>query len=435
MSYPVQLDTHSVACSNFLGFGAEWDSNNYPAAGVTAEDFALIRKRVQWMRLPVARIMMQTKWCYRGPGRYEWDNPAMQALYRHLDVCQELGTTVFLTDWGCEPDWLRIPGIADVADPQYAEAIGGYLDHLLDTLGYSCIRHFILVNEPNLEVRDWPRWRKGVENVWAVMQRRGLDKRLTFTGSDESTNENWHDRAVDELQHVLGAYDMHLYAEDVVVRNGNLYPFFRTLWDYARKNDPRAKDKPCIVGEAGMWDGARPPANNDNIDKVWYGVFMADYAAQAANAGSAAVSAWMLDDNSHQDFTWGLWTDKAAGMKLRPWFQVWGLLCRSFPPGSTIYQVPQPSRSLRLLAAHLPGGGWCFCIVNRAEEPATLTIRVPAAGTVSLQRYVYAEGSLAADDDGFPLPLDATVYDLGKGVSITVPPGAVIFLTSLQDRP
>lgn len=431
MSYTLQLDTQSVACPNFLGFGAEWDSNNYPNAGVTADDFALIRKRVQWMRLPVARIMMQTKWCYLGPGKYEWDNTAMQALYRHLDTCQELGTTVFLTDWGCEPEWLRVPGIADVADPQYAEAIGGYLDYLLNTKGYSCIRHFIFGNEPNLEVRDWLRWKKGVENVWGVFQQRGLDKKLIFTGPDESTNESWQDRAVDELQGILGAYDIHLYAEDRVVRNGDLYPFFHTAWDYARQNDPRAKDKPCIVGEAGMWDGSRPPSDNDNIDKVWYGVFMADYAAQAANAGSAAVSAWMLDDNSHQDFTWGLWTNKAGGMKLRPWFQVWGLLCRSFPAGSVIYRVPQPSRSLRVLAARLPDGGWSLCAVNRADESATLTLSVPAAGAASLRRYVYAEDSLAADGDGFPLPLDTAEYDLGKGTSITVPPSAVVLLTSV----
>jgi hypothetical protein len=431
MSYALQLDPQSIACANFIGFGAEWDSNNYPNAGVDDEDFALIRKRVQWMRLPVARIMMQTKWCYLGPGKYEWDNIAMQALYRHLDTCQALGTTVLLTDWGCEPDWLRVPGIADVTDQKYAEAIGAYLDYLLNTKKYSCIRHFIFGNEPNLEVRDWLRWKNGLENVRAVLQRRGLDKRLILTGPDESTNENWQDRAVKELQDILGAYDVHLYAQDADVRNGNLYPFFRSLWDFARANDPRAKDKPFIVGEAGPADGSHPPSSNDNIDTVWYGVFMADYAAQATNAGSAAVSAWMLDDNSHQDFILGMWASKANGMRLRPWFQIWGLLCRSYPPGSVIYQVSQPARSLRVLAACLPDGGWSFCAVNRAEEVATLALSVPGAGVTSRRRYLYAEDALAADADGFPVPLDTSDYDLGKGVSITVPANGVALLTSV----
>ncbi len=430
MTYSTQIDTQSVASSNFMGFGVEWDSDNYPAAGLTDSDYALMRKRVHWMHLPVARVMMQTKWCYRGPGQYEWDNPSMQALYHVLDVCQELGTTVLLTDWGCEPSWLRIPGIANVADLKYAEAIGTYLDYLLNTRGYSCIRYFILVNEPNLEVRDWLRWKKGVENVWAVMQRRGLDKHLTFTGPDESTDENWQDRAVEELQHILGAYDVHLYALDIDVRNGNLYPFFRTLWDGARQNDPHAKGKPLIVGEAGMWDGSHPPATNDNIDKVWYGTFMADYATQAANAGSTAVSAWMLNDDAHQGFKCSLWTSKATGMKLRPWFQPWGLLCRSFPPGSTIYRVPQPSRSVRLLAARLPHGGWSFCGVNRADEAAALTITVPNTGAVSLRRYLYAEGQLAADSDGFPVPVDTSQYDLSRGAAIGIPPAGVTVLTS-----
>jgi hypothetical protein len=427
----MQIDPQAIACPKFIGFGAEWDSNNYPNAGVTAEDFALIQKRVRWMRLPVARIMMQTKWCYKGPGQYDWDNTAMQALYRHLDTCQELGTTVLLTDWGCEPEWLRVPGIADVADPKYAEAIGTYLDYLLNMKKYTCIRHFIFGNEPNLEVRDWPRWKKGLENVWSVVQRRGLDRRIVFTGPDESTNENWQDRAVDELQNILGAYDVHLYAEDRVVRNGSLYPFFRTLWDDARKNDPGAKDKPFIVGEAGTSDGSHPPSRNDNIDTVWYGVFMADYAAQAANAGSSAVSAWMLDDNSHQDFVLGMWSNKASGMKLRPWFYIWGLLCRAFPAGSVIYQTPQVSRLVRVLAGGLPGGGWSVCAVNRADEVATLTLSIPAAGVTNMRRYLYAEGVLAMDADGFPVPLDVSKYDLEKGISITLPPNAVVLLTSV----
>ena len=431
MTYAIQIDPQAIACPRFIGFGAEWDSNNYPNAGVTAEDFTLIQKRVRWMRLPVARIMMQTKWCYRGPGQYEWDNTAMQALYRHLDTCQELGTTVLLTDWGCEPDWLRIPGIADVAGPQVC---GGHR-HIPGLPAEHKKVHLHpplhLGNEPNLEVRDWPRWKKGLENVWAIMQRRGLDRQIIFTGPDESTNENWQDRAVDELQNILGAYDVHLYAEDRVVRNGSLYPFFRTLWDDARRNDPGAQDKPFIVGEAGTSDGSHPPSRNDNIDTVWYGVFMADYAAQAANAGSSAVSAWMLDDNSHQDFVLGMWSNKASGMKLRPWFYVWALLCRAFPAGSVIYQTPQASRLVRVLAGSLPGGGCSVCAVNRADEAATLTLSIPGAGVTKMRRYLYAEGALAVDADGFPVPLDTSDADLAQGISITLPPNAVVLLTSV----
>ena len=72
---------------------------------------------------------------------------------------------------------------------------------------------------------------------------------------------------------------------------------------------------------------------------------MADYAAQAANAGSATVSAWMLDDNSHQDFTWGLWSDKAHGHATAP--VVPGLepaVPLSSRRAALIFRVPQPAR-------------------------------------------------------------------------------------------
>ena len=59
----VQLDPTAVICQKFLGFGVEWDSNGYNGSGINDSDFAVICKRVEWMRLPVARIMMQSKWC------------------------------------------------------------------------------------------------------------------------------------------------------------------------------------------------------------------------------------------------------------------------------------------------------------------------------------------------------------------------------------
>jgi len=148
----IEVDPRGVICRKFMGFGVEWDSANYDAAGVTDADFAVIRSRVEWMRLPIARIMMQSKWCYKGNGRFDWDDPQMKALCRHLDVCQKLGTTVVLTDWGIERDWLEIPNVAKVEDPKYAEIIATYMDYLLNTRNYTCIKYFIMVNEPNLYV-------------------------------------------------------------------------------------------------------------------------------------------------------------------------------------------------------------------------------------------------------------------------------------------
>jgi len=314
----MRFDISPIEGSDFLGFGAEWDSRHYRAAGITDEDFALIRRRIEWMRLPVARIMMQVRWCRREDGSFDFDTPMMQDLYRHLDVCEALGTTVLLCDWGLMPEWLRVPGIADVADPLYAESIGAYLDHLIHTREYRCLRYFIMVNEPNWEVKDFALWRRGLEQVAAELKRRGLDRQIQIAGTDEAhaQDDDWHFQAVDQVGGVLGAYDVHHYASDSKVRPGELETYFRRLWDYAHAHDLRGAQKPCIVGEAGMGDDAQYPHSSPHINAFEYGLFMADYAVQAANAGSAgsagsaAVLAWMLDDNSHQDFHWGLWSSK-----------------------------------------------------------------------------------------------------------------------------
>ena len=50
----IQIKTAQVAGPAFIGFGVEWDSRHYRAAGITDADFAVIRHRVEWMRLSVS---------------------------------------------------------------------------------------------------------------------------------------------------------------------------------------------------------------------------------------------------------------------------------------------------------------------------------------------------------------------------------------------
>ena len=434
----VTLDPAGVICRKFLGFGVEWDSNGYRAAGITDPDFRILQRRVEWMRLPVVRIMMQAKWCYKGKGRYDWDDPQMQALYRHLDVCQKLGTTVLLTDWGIEPPWLTPPDVSKVEDPLYAGIIATYMDHLLNAKGYSCIRYFILVNEPNYEVKDWARWKAGVQHVAAAFRQQKLDGKIALMGADNSNADDWHTNAVDQLQQTLGAYDIHCYAQEDVVRAGALYDFFKKNWAYALANDPRARDKPFVVGECGFWTQGSDSATNPLHLDPRYGILMADYAVQAANAGSWAVLAWMLDDNSHANFTWGMCSNKAGGLKPKPWFYPWSLLARYFPSGASIVQTSLASRDVRVLAAYVddqraPGKrSWSFCIVNRADAPRTVRLQMRGGPLLHLQRYVYSASSCAADTEGFPRAMDTLTCNFDTGAEILCGAGSVVLLSSMD---
>ncbi len=431
-----------MAVERFLGFGAEWDPNFWAEhnlqLGVTEADWAVVVRRIRWMKLPLVRSMVQARWYTKGDGRFDWDTPAMKSLYRHLDVCQAEGIRVFLTDWGVAT-WCKVPGFSGNDDPKYAEAIGACLDYLTREKHYTCIKHFILVNEPNYEGGGWDRWKKGVENVAKVLADRKLP--VTFVGTDAAHDDAWHRKGVDELAKCFGMWEIHRYAPVAEVLKGDLEAYFRKQWDYALTNDLAAHDKPFMVGEAGMRDGMVSSHTNTNIQTFDYAVFMADYAVQAARSGAAAVSAWMLDDSSHKGFNWGMWKTKAEGMALKPWFYTWALLARFVRPGSTIFRVPQPSDRLRILAArlHLREGqtppDWTFVLVNRGRAEASIALKVPGAGQATLRRYLYSRASAKADPDGFPLPVGETKANLAAGLPVACPPDAILLLTTLPTAP
>ncbi|RKX39668.1 MAG: hypothetical protein DRP64_13945, partial [Verrucomicrobia bacterium] len=435
MVIPLKLDKSKITIENFLGFGAEWDSYSYDKNNVDEKDFSIIEERIEWMRIPLLRVMMLARWCYLGNGEYDWDTPDMKGLYRHLDLCQKLGITVFLTEWGCNGDWLEVPDVENIGDKKYAEIIGTYLGYLINTKNYTCIKSFILVNEPNLGRYEWEPWKAGVENLSAELEKRGLDKKVVFAGSDQSNGDDWHEMAVDQLQDYFGIYDNHKYANDEMVRPGRLYDYFKNLNDYALEHDNKAKNKPFIVGEAGLNNFAKHPFGNEKIDTVYYGVFMADYAVQAVNAGSSAVFNWMLDDNSHAGFYWGLWKDKKNGLKLRPYFYVWSLLTRYFPPESTVYDVGKVSDDVRILAVGIPKKNgekdWSFCFVNRGEQPVKIELQVPGAGLRKFRQYLYSEESAKADNNGFPMPSVESELNLSEGMEIICAGESVGVFTTL----
>src|SRR5947209_1045362 len=124
------------------------------------------------------------------------------------------------------------------------------------------------------------------------------------------------------------------------------------------------------------------------------------YGIQAARAGSHAILAWMLDDNSFTPSDWGMWSNHRAGMVLRPWFYTWSLFTRYVPPGSTVYRPPQPSRDLRILASRSPLGEWTFYVVNRGDSAAHLLVRAQDSVAREFRIYEYSRVSSVGDADG-----------------------------------
>jgi hypothetical protein len=309
------------------------------------------------------------------------------------------------------------------------------MHHLLRDKSYSCIKYFIFGNEPNKEVGDWDRWKAGVLNVAAAFRKSGIDRDVAILGSDHSGGNEWHVRAVDELQEELGGYDVHRYADEGSVRSGNLHLWFKGDWDYALARDPLAAKKPMVVGEAGAWvENSGTGMNPLHLD-LSYGIFMADYAVQAANAGSSTVLAWMLDDNSHPGFTWGMWKNHSNGLELKPWFYPWALLMRKFRPGSVIVETSAGSPDLRVLAARQASGGtadridWSFCLVNLADRPMTVSLQIEGFGAGNFERFLFSKAHAPTDAHGFPIPSGETATNSSGHLTVLCEPQSVTVLS------
>lgn len=429
--------TNTPLCENFMGFGVEWDSNGYLPNNITDDDFELIKKRVQWMKFPVVRVMMLSKWCYKGNGIFDWNSKEMQILYRNLDLCEELGITVFLTDWGCEASWLTIPEIRQTDDPKYANIIGEYMTYLKEVKKYDCIQYFIFGNEPNLEVKNWKRWKAGFLNVHEEFKKRKLDDKIILTGSDQSDGDDWHRLAVDQLQDKIGAYDFHYYHKLDVEPLVDMYSYFRNLWDYVPANDPSSKNKPLIIAEAGIikvHEGYTAAHNSLSGDSD-YGIRIAEYAINGINAGSWSVFAWMLDDNSHYNFNNGMWKNKASDFELKPWFYSWSLLSRYFRPEQQILKtsIDPHQNGIKCLAAYdKKKKAWTICVVNPTNESQSIRLKAQKGGKVQLKKYIDTQMNSKKDSDGFPEPVEIGKYNLKKGIDITCEAKSMVLFTSLE---
>ena len=95
----VRIDFTEPVTAEFLGIGVQWAS--YPWFEVSPADWEKVTRRVEFLRLPLARVMLDAFWYWRGfdaNGQpvFDWDTPYMRKLHQLLDFCERNGTTVML---------------------------------------------------------------------------------------------------------------------------------------------------------------------------------------------------------------------------------------------------------------------------------------------------------------------------------------------------
>ena len=461
----VTVDTASTVVKSFFGLGIQCDPYEYRPS---AEAWALTRRRLDFARPAFFRVMTGGKsYCSgfdtAGKPRYVWSEgeaavrARLGSLLDILDYAQSNHIDVLLGEWSW-PGWLgktKAEAVTRAKDPRWAALAANFVQWLRTERGYTVVRYFNLMNEPNGswmwpdKKPDYAAWSAGIRNLRRELDERGLGA-VAIVGPDNSWGWDWAERASQGLPGEIGAWEMHWYAKDAEVLGGEIQRRLSATRAIILANDPQAGRKRFFLAESGLLDGKCNGDQQPRVKTFPYGVLMADYAAQVTGAGWMGLCAWDLDDAMHKATptrpvvpgpltlkVWGFWNTQGTAMgqpeeeNIRPWFYPWSLMARLFPRDTRMVAVrAEGTANLRVMAG-AAGDGINVMVVNEAAARRSVRVVVPGAGRRTMRMYRYFEADRPADQDGFAVPAATlTGADLESGVDVVMPGRGCVFLDS-----
>lgn len=464
--------TDEVINSSYIGNGAEWDPYDEALSwghDVSADDWQKLFARVDVMGMGYVRCMINSPYLYWDGDKGVYDKERnIDKLKMILRYCQDNDITVVYGEFN--------PPSPSMRDSQeWVEMSVNYLDWLVNGLGFDCIRHFVIFNEPD---GDWATT-DGDLDLWLSMARRfdaemarypGLKDKVSLAAPDVVvhwvhpetglTARDWIVRTSREINDIVGIYDVHAYPGQTEVRDGSYAEKLAALRDVVPEG------RPIILGEAGFKyenpedslllrenlnrADAHPYAGGADSNMMvydhFYGLDMAALAMDVMNCGYSGMAVWMLDDAGHsvgdtgrpdKIKVWGFWNilgEEVFGCpreeEVRPWYWAWSLMCRYFPKGCDILHVDSGSTDgMRMCAAEYMGRH-TVAVVNWADASRRLNLRmsVPFENAAT---YVYEEGTLKYGADGAPQPSETGFT--GSRTGIEVPPRSLVVITDVQN--
>ncbi len=466
----VVIHLQETVTSQITGLGVQWDPYDYPPS---QRSWRTILQRVDYMHPSFLRVMVL--------GRSQWQTqpPLSSALrrvlvqhgivenvdQRILSWAQRHDSKVILGTWWCSPlaDANKYNNSYAIHD--WAKAVAAQVAYLRKQRGFTCIRYYNFVNEPQWAQGLGPRWAMVANALHIAFHRAGLAGAVRIIGPDtygdppNSNSYNWP-LLVFVAQHAhraVGAYDIHWYARNNEVCNGTIQTTLVREKKMVEALDPAAGHKPFLMGESGLIQGRCNGDQQPRVKTFTYGVMMADYAVQVFRAGWSGISAWDLDDAMHvvngKRIThppgkltlkiWGFWNSQGAAMgdpkdfNIRPWFYTWSLMSRMFHAGTRIVFSHEPvqMKRFRMLAGtrivhnHLIIS---VMLVNDAKKTRKLVVRIPSdKNTSTFTEYRYFRHDRPVNAYGLPIAAKR-LYDVNPahGMTIDMPGSGVIFLTN-----
>ena len=179
----ITIHTDELAGPTLMGLGVEWDP--YDSFRPTQADWDLTFQRLDFMRPGFIRVVEPASDYFAGYDAdhnpvYRWTAPHVVELRTILDYAKSRGITVVLGDWS-NP---IING-----DPRIP---ADFLAQLHDVYGYTNIKYYNLINEPNyLAGCDFGCWTGVVKALSTEFSSLGLNSWLALVGPDNANS--WDD--------------------------------------------------------------------------------------------------------------------------------------------------------------------------------------------------------------------------------------------------
>jgi len=185
--------------THFIGNGAQWGGFEIIESWTGIDDFndsdwATLKLRLDFMRPPFIRIMISAGWNYlEGEDTFK-PARATQAFHRMMQYCTDNNITVMFGEWG----HLFLNEDRSQINYQWLDYTVDYLDHLINDKGYTAIKYYNMINEPNgswaSTQGDYAIWSNVVAEFISRLKAKGLNQQVEVAGPDIAvfTDANVH---------------------------------------------------------------------------------------------------------------------------------------------------------------------------------------------------------------------------------------------------
>lgn len=451
-----------------------WDGFGYNQWGFARQDdgnsfkpwddqlWKTTEERILAIKPSLVRLPLMRQWFHLDDagkelpiGTYNWNSKYMQSFYKIMDLYKKHNISVMSGLWHSAYDPQGREPNDFYQSQNFAILQADMIDYLVNTKGYTNIKYYTPTNEPlGSGLSSFSVWKVMMQNLHQELVKRDLPSDI-LVGADSWGDWTW--LPARENKKELSGYDFHHYLNDTPddtyrhmydeVLESSMTSMVKRIYEEDDTNKPILVTEIAPIGVKYIdWPIATAPAHC-RIDTYEYGLGFWDYAIQLTRSGAASGLAWALD-GFDQNKNAGMWNNsgKHGGMKLRPWYYTWQLMCRYFPAGATILKMDEApvSKDLRIGGAKIGANDYSFVVINRraSVDSKDQEVVIKADGGAKMF-YVY-EYSHNHQGDGYELSLDYTISttnDLkNEGVKITVPLEGGILITTqppldLPDRP